>query len=1592
MWSYEEVLESSIEYFNGDQLAAEVFLGKYALANPEGNLLEKTPEDMHRRLAREFARIEKQYPNSMSEEEIFHLFDRFKFICVSKNTWITTAEGARKAIDLVGKPFIAVVDGQLYRSTKEGFFKTGTKQLFEIETHSGFKFEATAEHLVLVHEHTGWWLKQKKTKWVKVQDLKRGDSLVLNDHLNNWWPGKGTRKQGWLIGNLLGDGTFSSDNKASLVFQGKNKELEFDRALEILNQTVSIPKGSLKGTKNSLVSSVVSTGLSELANEFKIFKGQKKITKEIEEASSDFICGFLSGWFDADGTVSFSEKDKTVRLTSVSLSDLQSAQRMLSRLGIISTIYKFRKPAKQKIICGRMANCKDVHDLVISKKNVVSFKERINFTVCLDKQEKLNKMINSKKWNKEKFVAKVSSVTPTTVEDVYDCTIPGISAFDANGIYVHNCPQGSPMSGIGNKFQVQSLSNCFSLQPVADSYGGILKTDQELVQIAKRRGGIGFDISNLRPKGMITKNAAKTTDGISVFMERFSNSTREVAQCIAKGERVLTKKGLMNIENVQVGNQVWTKEGWIKVTSHFQNGKKKIFKLTTKAGYSIKTTQEHIFVTEKNNNLKEIKLKDFKIGNEVILLCGTEDFSLPSSPDFIPCNEYKNINNKPNNCNLPKQINEKLAYILGYSCGDGSVERNKKEEPRNLSLACSNDWEPITSQLFSYISDTFEYQPTLRKGDGNLKRLTINNKCVVNFLHENNILKQKTKEIFFPPNIFNNSTPNIFAFLSGYFDADGYASGSKKGYVFSSINSKFLKQIQTLLMSFGIPSKLYCEHRRKKKWNDLYSLCIVGSYAKTKFLKLMKKSIKVQVLQDCGKMDFWRTPYKAKTLNIKYNNYKYCNNSDYLSANTFNKLKQDGENLPELLLKDQVASIEEVGWEETYDLELESENLFWCEGFYVHNSGRRGALLLSISVHHPEIETFITIKNNLKKVTGANLSVRLSDEFMKAVKNKKDVELRWPVDSETPTISKIVPAEDIWNKICKSAYDFAEPGVLFWDTIIKNTPSDAYKEKGFGSVGVNPCSELILSSEDACRLLLINTTSFVDNPYTNKSKFDWNKFLEIANKAQRLMDDMVDLEIECLDKILAKIDKDQEPEEIKAVERNLWLKIKEKAIQGRRTGTGLTGIGDTLAALNIQYGSKKSIKTVEKIYKHLAMGCYNATIEMAKERKAFPIFEYALEKDHDYLQKIISSLEQNVQDDYVKYGRRNIALTTTAPAGSVSILTQTTSGIEPVFKLQYTRRKKAVENTLKEEISFVDDVGDKWQEFEVKHYGYQKWIDINKSKEDFDLKKSPYHGSTSAEIDWVAGVQLQAAAQKWIDHSISRTTNLPPNAILTDVKNIYMKAWQSKCKGLTVYREGSRLGVLVDKKNTTNNRKTLVENHAPKRPKSLPCDIYHITVDYNKWNAFVGLYEGKPFEIFAGLAKYVKIPKKYTKGRIEKHNGGNISTHYDLCFGDDPEDEMVIQDIDKIFENPTGAAFTRVVSLSLRHGTPVQYAVEQIVKGSDKESNLFSLNKAVARVLKNYIIDGTKPSQKKCDKCGSTDLAYEEGCVSCKACGGSKCS
>lgn len=639
----------------------------------------------------------------------------------------------------------------------------------------------------------------------------------------------------------------------------------------------------------------------------------------------------------------------------------------------------------------------------------------------------------------------------------------------------------------------------------------------------------------------------------------------------------------------------------------------------------------------------------------------------------------------------------------------------------------------------------------------------------------------------------------------------------------------------------------------------------------------------------------------------------------------------------------------------------------------VAQGGRRGALMQSISIHHPEIETFIEIKRDRSKVTNANISIRLSDEFMRAVKEGTDVQLRWPVDSRDPEIVRLTDAKALWDKIIDSAHECAEPGLLFWDTCTTYTPSDAYSSKGFSSVSVNPCAEIILSKNDSCRLTVVNAYSFVENAFKDDAWFNFKKFTKVAFEAQRIMDDIIDLELECIDRIIDKIKADKEPAAVKAIELGLWKNIKTTCEKGRRTGLGVTGIGDTVASLGITYGSPGSIDLVGEIYKNLALGSYRSSVQLASERGTFPIYNHELEKNHPMIQRIMAE-DPKLAADYEKYGRRNIANTTTAPGGSISIEAQVSSGIEPTYRLEYTRRRKINSGDKAAKVDFVDDEGVEWQEYSVKHHAFNRWQEVTGKK---DPKDSPFHKATATEIDWEASVDLQAAAQHWVDHAISKTCNLPEDVTKDVVSNVYMRAWEKKCKGFTVYREGSRTGVLVSKKFNINN--------APKRPDDLECDIYHMTVRGEKWNMFIGLFDDKPYEIFAGLAEYVSIPRSRTKGTIKKN--GKYNVH--IGEGDN---EIVIKDLARVFENKTESAFTRTLSLALRHGAPIQYIVEQLEKGADKESDMFSLSKGLMRCLKTYIKDGTKPSLKECKQCGSEDLAYMEGCISCNSCAWSKCS
>lgn len=667
----------------------------------------------------------------------------------------------------------------------------------------------------------------------------------------------------------------------------------------------------------------------------------------------------------------------------------------------------------------------------------------------------------------------------------------------------------------------------------------------------------------------------------------------------------------------------------------------------------------------------------------------------------------------------------------------------------------------------------------------------------------------------------------------------------------------------------------------------------------------------------------------------------------------------------------------------------------------VAQDGRRGALMLSISIKHPDAEDFIDAKLQAGKITGANVSVKIDDDFMKAVVENKKYTQQYPIDSKTPSYTKKIDARKLWMKIRHNAWKSAEPGILFWDTIIRESVADSYADLGYRTVSTNPCGEIPLCPHDSCRLLAINLYSYVENPFTKKAKFNFKLFKEHVSYAQRIMDDIIDLELEKIDKILEKLKDDPESDEVKRVEINLWKNIRKKADEGRRTGVGITAEGDMVAALNLRYGSENAIDFSVEVHKALALAAYRSSVNMARERGAFGIFDAEKEKNNPFLLRI-KNADTELYNDMQKYGRRNIALLTIAPTGTTSLMTQTTSGIEPVFMPVYKRRRKVNPNDTDVVVAHTDELGDTWEEYNVFHHHFLTWLKINNydidkvkrySTEEIDelIKKSPYHKATSNDIDWMAKVTMQGAIQKWVDHSISVTVNLPKDVKEELVGDLYVEAWKSGCKGVTVYRDGSRDGVLISTKKT---KKEGFEHHnSPKRPKSLEADIVRFNNNNEKWIAFVGILNGRPYEIFTGITEddALPIPNSIKKGYILKNRDDNGNKRYDFQYTNKYGFHITIEGLSYKF-NPEFWNYAKLISGILRHGMPIKSAVNLISSLHLNSETINTWRNGVERALKRYIPDGTKAKAgKKCENCGSEALIYQEGCLICQSCGSSKC-
>ena len=671
----------------------------------------------------------------------------------------------------------------------------------------------------------------------------------------------------------------------------------------------------------------------------------------------------------------------------------------------------------------------------------------------------------------------------------------------------------------------------------------------------------------------------------------------------------------------------------------------------------------------------------------------------------------------------------------------------------------------------------------------------------------------------------------------------------------------------------------------------------------------------------------------------------------------------------------------------------------------VAQDGRRGALMLSVSIKHPDAEAFIDAKMTEGKVTGANVSVKIDDLFMKSAIEGKPYIQQFPVDSDNPVFSKKIEAKSLWSKIVHNAWKSAEPGVLFWDTITRESIPDCYADLGFKTVSTNPCGEIPLCPYDSCRLLSINLYSYVENPFTDKARFNEELFRKHVSIAQRIMDDIVDLELEKIDKIIEKVSNDPQTDEVKVSELHLWNKIKRKSGLGRRTGVGITAEGDMIAAMGLRYGTQETTDFSVNVHKILALSAYRSSVNMAKERGKFDIFDADREKDNPFINRI-KEAEPELYNEMCQYGRRNIACLTIAPTGTTSLMTQTTSGIEPVFLPVYKRRRKVNPNDTDVHVDYVDEVGDSFEEYIVYHPKFMKWMEINGldttakyTQEQIDtlVSKSPYYKATANDVDWLMKVRMQGAIQKWVDHSISVTVNLPNDVDEELVGKLYVEAWKSGCKGCTIYRDGSRSGVMI----SVEKKKEKSEEPAPcrhpevteVRPKELECDVVRFQNNKEKWVAFVGLLNGYPYEIFTGLQddeEGIVLPKTVTKGKIIKQINDDGTRRYDFQFENKRGYKTTVEGLSEKF-NPEYWNYAKLISGVLRYRMPIEHVIKLVASLQLKNESINTWKNGVERALKKYIMDGTEAKGQKCPNCGQETLVYQEGCLTCKNCGASRC-
>lgn len=1216
--------------------------------------------------------------------------------------------------------------------------------------------------------------------------------------------------------------------------------------------------------------------------------------------------------------------------------------------------------------------------------------------------------------------------------------------------------QGSPMSGVGNYKQIQSLSNCFVIASPFDSYGGILRTDQEQVQIMKRRGGVGFDISTIRPRGLLTANAARTTDGIEVFMERFSNSCREVAQGGRRGALMLT----ISCHHPQIRDFINVKRDLKKVTG---------------ANISIRLSDEFMrcvrdgqpvqlrFPVEPDvPHLIEEMVDARKLWDDMIEAAHNSaepgllfwDNIITKSPADIYAQEgFETTSTNPcltgemrvavadGRGLVPiKQLADDGLDVPVYACDDeGRVIVKTMRNPRvtgrkvpvfKVTIEGGQTFRATSNHKMRMVDGTYRELKDLRSGDqlhiayrrpGSLVELTngsIDDHEKKYVILENAKTKKSEHRLIWE--FHNGNVPK--GHVIHHFDFNSFNNSIENLTCMSADDHRELHAIR--MRGNNNPMRRAKTEWSIEKWrryHDNMSSSVSGlkngraysditdsdiqHHALELTKQLGRRFSKSEWVRHCSRNDIpVGSMFRAKTLGTSRSlgmwavaklGIEYAD----VDPRTQRRYAQARSQGYEARIVSSTTSHASRVLEVKKVCE-ECNSAFWQD----YDKREVGFCSLSCANKHNNRVTDV----NVRRTSTINLTyAKKAEETKKKILDAyTEVRFRLGRDPLQKEVQDECKQRGITYRL-KTKHGFCS-----WDEIkeiarvhnhrVVSIEPDGFEDVYNGTVdGVHDfyfapngddnlllnnknCGELPLCPNDSCRLMVVNLASFVENPYRPTAKFMWDRFNAVVQKAQRLMDDLIDLEIECVERIINKIDSDPEPDHVKVIEKDLWTKILKKAMTGRRTGLGITALGDMLAMLNVRYGSDESIVITENVYKQLALSTYKSSAIMARERGKFPIHDYDREKNHPFLRQLFDA-DAELESLVRLYGRRNIACNTTAPAGTVSLMTQTTSGIEPVFLLSYVRRAKISASDRNAKVDFIDELGDKWQEFEVFHPGFKRWMDVT-GKGPKDVAESPYWKATSADIDWEAKVRVQAAAQKWIDHSISNTTNIPENTPVEVTKRIYMTGWETGCKGVTIYRANSRAGVLVEKKQDDSFK----QHQAPKRPKELPCQIHHANIKNETWTILVGLLDGKPYEIFGGLSRYVEIPKKYDEGVLIKNERKTTNSTYDLKIGNGSG--FVIRNVVEQFDNPNYSVMTRMISLALRHGASAQYVAEQLQKG-DRDSDMFSFAKVISRVLKSYIKDGANTTMVKlCQQCSSSNFAYQEGCPICLNCGWSKCA